>query len=193
MRIGITINEVLRDFIGQFAYVYNKYVTPFEIEEHPVTDFKNLHEVFGFKTKDEMNNFLYVENSLEVFGHGDQTHDNIMHAFNSYIFDVVDEEEHEVIIISREVGSSIPATLFFLSKLGCKANNIKFVTKYEDKWDHVDVLITANPKALETKPEGKVSVKVEASYNKDCDADFTIEKLTDFFKSEELQEQVLNK
>jgi hypothetical protein len=32
------------------------------------------------------------------------------------------------------------------------------------KWD--GILITANPKALESKPEGKISIKVNASYNK---------------------------
>jgi hypothetical protein len=34
------------------------------------------------------------------------------------------------------------------------------------KWDGIDVLITANPKALESKPEGKISIKVNASYKK---------------------------
>ena len=32
MKIAISINEVLRDYIGQFIYTYEKYIVP-EIEE----------------------------------------------------------------------------------------------------------------------------------------------------------------
>jgi hypothetical protein len=60
---------------------------------------------------------------------------------------------------------SNPSTFFFLSKTGCKIENIRFVTDYAKKWDGIDVLIT-NPKALESKPEGKISIKVNASYKK---------------------------
>lgn len=192
MIIGITLNEVLRDFIGQFAYVYDKYISAFDIEKNPVTDFENLHQVFKFKNKDEMNDFLYLENSLEVFGHGDQTYEYVMVEFNNFLANI-DPDEHQVVLLSREAGNSIPATFWFLSKTLCKADNIKFVTKYEDKWDYVDVLITANPQALKNKPEGKISVKVESTYNKDVESDFTINKLTDFLKSEELQNKILNK
>ena len=61
-----------------------------------------------------------------------------------------------------------------------------------DKWNGLDVLITANPKALENKPAGKISVKVNASYNKDVKADFEIDSLIDFMKDEELREKILN-
>jgi hypothetical protein len=68
--------------------------------------------------------------------------------------------------------------LFFLSKTGCKIENIRFVTDYAKKWDGIDVLITANPKALESKPEGKISIKVNASYNKkNVSADYEIDSL----------------
>lgn len=192
MRIGITLNEVLRDFIGQFAYVYDKYVEPFDIEKTPITDFENIYKQLKFKTKDEMNDFLYLENTLELFGHNDLTSEFSMMDFNNFIANI-DTDEHEVILLSREVGGSIPATFFFLSKTLCKANNIKFVTKYEEKWDYVDVLFTANPRTLNCKPEGKISVKVECPYNKDVKSDFTINKISDFFKSEELQNKILNK
>jgi hypothetical protein len=71
---------------------------------------------------------------------------------------------------------SNPSTFFFLSKTGCKIENIRFVTDYAKKWDGIDVLITANPKALESKPEGKISIKVNASYNKNV-SDYEIDSL----------------
>ena len=46
--------------------------------------------------------------------------------------------------------------------------------------------------ALESKPSGKISVKVKASYNKDVAADYEIDSLLDFIKNEELREKILN-
>lgn len=192
MRIGITINEVFRDFVGQLAYIYDKYEKPFSIEKTPITDFEKLHEIIGFKTKDEMNEFLYSDHAFEVFSAGDQVYDNIANDFNYFLSEINDEEEHEIVIISREASRSIPATLFFLAKIGVQADNIKFVTKYENKWDYVDVLITANPRTLACKPENKKSIKVLTTYNANCEADFTINKLSDFTRSEELQNKILN-
>ena len=107
--------------------------------------------------------------------------------------DIEDEEEHEIEIVSREIIKSIPATFFFLSKLSCKIKNIRFVKNYEDYWDGVDVLITANPKVLESKPENKVSVKIRASYNESNSSDFTLDTILEFIKDEELRYKILNK
>jgi glycine cleavage system regulatory protein len=81
-------------------------------------------------------------------------------------------------------------TLFFLSKLGFTGNNIRFVLDTAKKWDGIDVLVTANPVALQAKPEGKISVKVSASYNQDVEADYTIETIMELFDNEELLKQI---
>jgi hypothetical protein len=191
MKIGISLNEVLRDFIGQFAYTYEKYIGPVDILKNPVNDFDLLNH-FKFNSVDELNKFLFLEASLEIFGHADQLHENIMNQFNMFLMDIKDEEEHEVIITSKEVAKSIPSTYFFLSKLGCKADKINFVPNFEDTWDNIDLLITANPVALESKPEGKISVKINASYNKDSKADFELDSILDFIKDENLRDKILN-
>jgi len=191
-RIGITLNEVLRDFIGQLAYTYEKYIGSVDLTEDQITNF-DLIEYFKFDTIDKMNNFIYDEAALEIFGHADQLHDNIMNSFNNLIMDIEDEEEHEIEIVSREIIKSVPATFFFLSKLSCKIKNIRFVKNYEDYWDGIDVLITANPKALESKPENKVSVKINTSYNDSNSSDFTLDSILEFIKDEELRDNILNK
>jgi len=190
MKIGITINEVLRDFIGQFAYTYDKYIETTGIKEDEVTSF-DLIKHFPFDSVDELNKFLYSESSLEIFGHADQLHENVMSLFNAFLKDIEDDEEHEIILISREAIKSIPATLFFLSKLGCRAKHIQWVSQYEDKWNNVDVLVTANPRALESKPSGKISVKVNASYNKDVKADYEIDNIMEFM-NDSIREKILN-
>jgi|TARA_R110001592_G_scaffold12220_9_gene58790 hypothetical protein len=191
MRIGIDINEVLRDFIGQFAYTYEKYIGEVDIEKNPVDSF-DLMNHFKFDSVDEMNKFLFLEASLEVFGHADQLHENLISQLNMFLMDVKDEEEHEIIITSKEVAKSIPSTYFFLSKLGCRADKVIFVSKYEDIWDNVDLLITANPKALETKPNEKLSIKINASYNNNSKSDFELDSILEFIKDGEVREKILN-
>jgi hypothetical protein len=190
-KIAISVNEVLRDFIGQMAYTYDKYIEPFDIKKTPVDSF-NFIDHFKFKNVDELNHFLFIEASLEVFGHADQLHDNIMKHFNSFIEDIKDDEEHEIELVSREVQKSIPSTLFFLSKLSCQINNIRFVQNNEDEWGDADILITANPIALENKPENKLSVKIDAPYNKNVSSDYTLDNIIDFFKDESLRDKIIN-
>ncbi len=191
MKIGITINEVLRDFIGQLSYTYDRYVGPSNIKEDDVKSL-NLIEYFKFDDVNKLNTFMYLEACLEIFGHADVVSDGLMNHFNNFIMDMKDDGEHQVQLISREADKSIPATFFFLSKTACRISDIRFVTTYEEKWDGIDVLITANPKALETKPSGKISVKVKASYNKDVPADYEIDSLLDFIRDEELRNKILN-
>jgi hypothetical protein len=195
MKIGITLNEVLRDFISQFAYTYGKYNgIDWDIEKNPITDFNLLnHEFVDFDDEYELKKFLYMEAALEVFGHADQTHANIMAQFNQFLIEFADEENgHEIEIVSREAAMSMPATFFFLSKTVCKAPFVRFVTAYADKWDGVDVLITACPTALEAKPDGKISVKVNSPYNKDVSADYEIDNLVEFLQDAELRDKILN-
>jgi hypothetical protein len=191
MKIGITINEVLRSFINQFAYTYEKYIGEVNIQEGDVTNF-NLIEFFEFSDINKLNSFLYLEAPLEIFGHADQMSDGLNNHLNNFIMDTEDFGEHDIEIVSREVDKAIPSTYFFLSKIGLKAPKVRFVKNYADKWDGVDLLITACPMALESKPSGKISVKVNASYNKDVAADYVIDSLLDFIKNEELRDKILN-
>lgn len=191
-KIKISLNEVLRDFIYQFHYTYEKYKGEFDLKNNPLLDF-DLVKHFNFKSKEELYHFLYSgEASLEIFGHADQLNENLMTHFNMFLVDIKDDEEHEIEIVSREYDKSIPSTLFFLSKLGCKADRIRFVKNYEDKWDNADILITANPIALQNKPQGKISVKVKCDYNLNVKADFEIDSILDIIKDKKLRNQIFN-
>jgi 5'(3')-deoxyribonucleotidase len=191
MKIGITLNEVLRDYVGQLAYTYDKYVGENGVTEEDITNF-NLIEFFKFEDINKFNTFLYLEAPLEIFGHADQMSDGLMNHFNTFLMDIKDEEEHEIEIVSREIDKSIPATYFFLSKTSCRIDKVRFVSDYASKWDGLDVLITANPQTLEAKPSGKISVKVNTTYNKDVVADFEIDSILEFIKNEDLRTKILN-
>ena len=134
MKIGIALNDVLRDYTSQFAYVYEKYrdtgldeegkKIPFDLKKYPITDFNLLnHELVNFKDEMEFKKFSYIEAALEIFGHADQMVGNIMSQFNQFLIEIADEEEHEIELVSREAALTIPSTFFFLSKTLCKINN----------------------------------------------------------------------
>jgi hypothetical protein len=196
MKIGISIDGVIRDFITKFESVYDKY-HPLETEggeEPQKREINNLnlleHFVFTGGT-DELNKFLYVDASLEIFGHAGETKLNSVEHLNQ-LHNIIEDMGHTPIVISKELNNSKPATLFFLSKLSSKVNNIIFVRDNEKKWEHVDVLITANPESLDKKPDGKISIKVINHYNKDCSSDYTIIDLKELLDDKKLLEKILN-
>jgi hypothetical protein len=200
MKIAISINEVLRDFIGQLIYTYEKYIVP-ELEENGkkykgveidgVTSL-NLMDFFEFEDVNKLNTFLYKEAPLEIFGHADLMSDGLMIHFNRFLCDIKDDEEHEIELVSREVDKSIPSTYFFLSKTGCLADKIRFVKNMEDEWGDADVLITANPIALLNKPKGKTSIRIKRPYNSVIKSDYEINTLLEFINDEDYRNKILN-
>lgn len=190
-KISISLNEVLRDYVSQLAYTYDKYMGESGVTEHDITNF-NLIEFFKFDDINKFNTFLYLEAPLEIFGHADQMSDGLMNHFNTFLMDIKDDEEHEIELVSREVDKSIPSTYFFLSKTGCRADKVRFVKDYASEWDGADILITANPQALESKPYGKISVKVKTTYNVNTHSDYEIDSILDFINDEELRNKILN-
>jgi len=192
-KVGITLDEVIRDFLGHLAYTMAKVSgdKDYSVTEDDVTSY-DLAKHFGFKSKEEMYKIFYEDAALELFGHPDQLHDNIMNKLNTLYLDILDDEEDiEFVIIERSVSRAIPATFFFLSKLECEIPNIRFVNEYENMWDHVDTLITANPIALESKPKDKTSVKIHAPYNVESTADFELDSLVDFINDIDIQDKIL--
>jgi hypothetical protein len=195
MRIGITIDGVIRDFITKFESVYDKYYPVEEVEgvETPKREIDNLNllEHFNFTGgTDELNKFLYIDASLEIFGHAGETKLNSVEHLNQ-LHNLIEDMGHTPIVISKELNNSKPATLFFLSKLSSKVNNIIFVRDYDKKWDHVDILITADPTTLESKPKEKISIKVINHYNKNCDSDYTIIDIKEILDDKKMLEKIL--
>lgn len=172
MIIGISLDDVLRDFLGKLKTVYKK-----QFEKDPIEPINTLDLLvhFPFDTEDELYRFLYEDFSLELFGHANEKHKNAVIDLNTLY--AQHKDNHEFMIISKEIGNSIPATLFFLSKTSCKIRNYKFLISNEDVWNYCDVMITANPNILITKPENKITIKIDTDYNTEIKSDYSVEKL----------------
>jgi hypothetical protein len=189
MKIGIEINGVLRDTLKKIQQEYEKWYVdnPFrdendKFEYKVISDLNSLDisKHLSFKDEDEVYNFLYKEHTMEIFGHSGSVEMTSMNDLNDFYLDVRDN--HDVIIVSDEIGKSKPASLFFLSKFGCLVETIKFyseITINNSLWEPIDILLTANPNLLLRYPKNKKVIKYETEYNMDIECEHTIKNLKD--------------
>jgi hypothetical protein len=192
MKIGIELNGVLRDTLKKIQQEYEKWYieNPFkeetEFEYKVISDLTtlNISEHLAFKDEDDVYNFLYKEHTMEIFGHAGSVETSSMMDFNDFYLNMRDE--HDILVVSDEMGKSKPASLFFISKFGCLVETVKFYSEstINSLWDSVDILLTANPQLLLNHPEGKVVVKYDTTYNSDIKTKYSISKL------KELEEKI---
>jgi hypothetical protein len=187
MRIGIELNGVLRDTLKKIQEVYQKWNidNPFLEEDENGYKYEVLSDLnsldiskhLKFKDKDDLYNFLYKEYTMEIFGHAGSSEMSSMMDLNDFYMDFRDE--HEIWIISDEIGKSKPASLFFISKFGCLVENIKFYSEstINSMWNSIDILLTANPTLLLNHPSDKIIIKYETIYNHDVQSTHTIKTI----------------
>lgn len=220
-RIGIEVNGVLRDTIEKFKQVYEKQLIdnnqseillqtyeldmsgnteeltvpePFEYGFiNSEVNSLNLLEHFKFQNKEELYSFMYEEYTMELFGHAPSTEMTTFNMLNGLYYEL--REDYDLSIVSDEIGRSKPATLFFLSKFGCLLEKVFFYseTTKNDMWSSVDILLTSNPTLLLEKPEDKIVVKFNTTYNKQIKSDYEISSLSEFKNTlEKILEHVSN-
>ena len=206
-RIGIEVNGVLRDTIEKFTQIYQKNLIDNNQNEFVGQTFKidisgNTEEItkvephnyeilsdvtsldltshFSFKNQDELYSFMYEDYTMELFGHAPSTELNTFNLLNEIYYDLRDN--YDLTILSDEIGKSKPATLFFLSKFGCLLEKIVFYSESTKNiiWDEIDILLTANPTLLLTKPVDKILIKFNTEYNKHIDSEYEINSLSEF-------------
>lgn len=186
MRIGVELNGVLRDTLKKIQQEYEKWYleNPFK-EDEEKSEYEVMSELTSldimkhlkFKDEDELYNFLYKEHTMEIFGHSGSVETSSMMDFNNFYLEMRDQ--HDISIVSDEMGKSKPASLFFISKFGCLVETVKFYSEstINSMWDSIDVLLTANPNLLLNYPKDKTVIKYQTSYNQDIEVKHSITKL----------------
>jgi hypothetical protein len=187
MRIGIEINGVLRDTLGKIEQTYQKFLIDKTdgIEDDESFEYKmtypinslTLNEHFSFPDDDELYSFLYEEFAMEIFGHAQSSEYNTFIDLNEIYISLRDN--HDLLIVSDEIGKSKPASLFFLSKFGCQLEKVKFYSNstINSMWNEIDVLLTANPSLLLDYPSDKTLIKYNTDYNKNVTSEYEINKI----------------
>ena len=175
MRIGIEINGVLRNTLVKIEQTYQKFLIDKTdgIEDEDSFEYKmtypinslTLNEHFLFPDDDELYSFLYEEFAMEIFGHAQSSEYNTFIDLNEIYISLRDN--HDLLIVSDEIGKSKPASLFFLSKFGCQLEKVKFYSNstINSMWDEIDILLTSNPALLLEYPSDKILIKYETEYN----------------------------
>ena len=190
MEIYISIDGVIRNTIQKFDYHYNEAyladdvvfeedATPFEYGVTEPIENNNLLNSYKFQSKEEFENFLFIEYPIEIFGHAGLSYSTTFTDLHKIIYE---NPEHNFTLIGLdELGKAKPATLFFLSKNGYLGNNIKFIrTKdIEDSWSKCDAWITDNKKIIDLVPENKIVIKFKTTYNQFFTYKKEITKLTE--------------
>jgi hypothetical protein len=99
-------------------------------------------------------------------------------------------DNHELLIVSDEIGRSKPASLFFLSKFGCLLEKVKFYSNstINSMWGEIDVLLTSNPTLLLEHPSDKILIKFETEYNKEIN---TIHSITSIKEMEDKLKKII--
>jgi len=176
MEVYISINGVLRDLIQKFDYHYQIEFMESEIEveedEEPF-DYKitspvnndNLLNYYSFQSKDEFNNFLFVDYPLEIFGHAGVSSMSVMSELNTLIYE--NPDINFTVIGLDEYGKAKSSTLFFLSKYSYLGNNVKFINSKDIKkeWKKCDLWITDNKDIIDKCPKNKQAMKFITEYN----------------------------
>lgn len=180
--IAIDINDVLRDYTGQFIKIYNKVIDPsFDIDEDDVTSF-DFKEVFPFRSIDDYNAFKYEDAPYEIFARAEPMERMLPARLNDWIYitlhDLDADKVPNVIMVSPfEAHLTIQATLVFLSNNIARVREFYFPQDSATIWDRCDILITANPNLIANVPEGKTVIKITAPYNKDVETKYEFESL----------------
>jgi len=173
MKIAIEINGVLRDTTKKIEQVYEKFYIENILNEKREFEYEKISDITSlkiqnhlkFQDEDELYDFLYTEHCMEIFGHAPSTEYNSFIDLNEFYVD--HRDNHDIILISDEIGRSKPATLFFLSKFGCQIEKIIFYNQItlNSVWNEIDLLLTANPDLLLNHPNGKKIIKYNTNYN----------------------------
>lgn len=210
MEIYININGVLRNIIQKFEYHYIDYFLESDEEDNDFieldddgeviketttlvkTKFEyglkgdvkndNLFNHYKFQSIEEFENFIYLEYPVEIFGHAGISYPSVITDLNKFIHD---NKEHNITIVGiDELGRAKPSTLFFLSRNGCLADNVKFIKSENvmDAWQDCDVWVTDSLDVLECRPKDKMGIKFKTNFNEHFTNPIEIDKLTEIEK-----------
>jgi hypothetical protein len=206
--LAIGIDGVVRDVYTQFDTWYRKafikndslvqmddnfrYVeSPEETEEDVLAlqrmidekinlplDTYDLLNHYQFDTREEFEKFFYTDYSFQIFASA-LAFPKSMDSVNFLQIFGDSTEMFDVVLFAKCKDTSIVSTYHFLAKHACKIRNIQFVNEYEDIWDKADVVISDCPEIFETKPENKLSIKINHMYNEYSNSDYSFDSIND--------------
>ena len=199
MKIAVDLNDVLRKYTQTFGELYKRGINQdIDLENIEIKSHK-MDKVFHFDSRSDYESFVYEDYPWELFAKANACDSGLGAMFTNWVTKTltnIDTEENiDVILVSTmEYGLTIPSTYWFISKFGSRVREVYLPSDSTTIWEKCDVLFTANPDLLSSKPEGKVSVKIKADYNTETKSDFEFDSMKTFLdNAEKNTEDVLQK
>ena len=194
MKICFTLDDVIRAKTVQIGKIYKRNINgdiDLDALDFSTNDYQ---EIFSFKTKADWQKFLYSDYAYEIFGEAPVTTKGVDKEFNLWLIGLQDiDDDIEVSLANPfEFNASIGFTCFFLSKIATRVRELYFPMNSSEIWDKCDVLVTTDPKLIEEKPEGKICMKINMPYNKDLEADYSFDSLSDALKENNILKKLID-
>lgn len=169
MKIGIELNNIVRDLNKQIIKYYKKDINQSFDDKNVNYNVTNIIDNIDFKSKKAKFEYMYVDYPYEIFGCAPTTHRNLAVTINNWLISLGNKEDdrYDVKFFSlKEEALSIQSTYYFLSKIGCRVREMFFPKDGVEMWKKCDVIITLNERIIDNKPEGKVVVLINKDDNK---------------------------
>jgi hypothetical protein len=169
MKIGIELNNIVRDLNKQIIKYYKKDINQSFDDKNVNYNVTNIIDSIDFKSKKAKFEYMYVDYPYEIFGCAPTTHRNLAVTINNWLISLGNKEDdrYDVKLFSlKEEALSIQSTYYFLSKIGCRVREMFFPKDGVEMWKKCDVIITLNERIIDNKPEGKVVVLINKDDNK---------------------------
>ena len=168
MKIGIELNNIVRDINKQIIKYYKKDIDKSFDDKKVNYNVTNIIDIIDLKSKKAKFEYMYVDYPYEIFGCAPTMHRNLAVTINNWIAELNNKEDdiYDIKLFSlKEEGLSIQSTYYFLSKIGCRIREMFFPKDGKDMWEKCDVIVTLNERIIDNKPEGKVVVLINKDDN----------------------------
>jgi len=161
----------------------------YQIDENgnaPADAFLFTNESAKLTAKEVYNRFMYEDFVFELFARAPQMYRGLdlhVQQFCKKYSNFVD-----FVVVSKENWFSTPSTLSFLATMLSRFKNIRFVDESIEKWDGVDILITADPEILKNDvPKGKHIIKVSRPFNEEYNTELSTLQIAGLLENDKFQ------
>lgn len=186
MKVGIDLNDVVRDYSRNFIKYFKKGINS-SFDENNVDFYTNdMKILLPFNSDEQYERFVYVDYPFELYGKCPAVERNLSRDLNHWVqFDLYDKDVEVFFTSPMEGDLTIQSSYFFLASIGSRIREVYFPVDSSTIWDKCDVLITANPRFFENKKDGKKIVKINKDYNTNLNADLNYDSLNDLINDKE--------
>lgn len=167
IKIAIDIDNTLRDF-GTAVEKWIEIDHPDKLQrllDHN-NEWNRLNRAFN-DDREAVEKWMWEERVFQLFGQAPKVYPDVIEHVNALAKRADANPNIELWLASVQRLQSITATLFWLAKNGCRAQNIKFYTDHEQKnEDFFDYVIDDKPSVLEAaKENGSTVIVAPQPYN----------------------------